>query len=109
MTLSELKETAIIHQMAYFLADEIREIDYFEHECLIYDEIIKKVFFGAKYFAECLIKNKYEKVFVIPLYDLLGAGGLDLIENSNNPEIMPEYRLKNIDALVSMIKWHYGK
>lgn len=102
MTITELKETAIIYQMAYYVA---KYTNYFiGNDFVTYCHIESQCWQSS-----ALDFKRYETykqdVFNVPIRDLISAQALDKIYLEIDKE--PELRLKNIDALVAMIKWHY--
>ncbi len=102
MNITELIETAIIHQIAYHAASKINQAREMDFITFFFDDIYCS--FSVPLDLE--IFEAYKKdVFNIPIRDLISAQAIDKIYLDIDKE--PELRLKNIDALVAMIKWHY--
>jgi hypothetical protein len=106
MKLSELKEQAIINQMAYYASIYAQEC--FKNEYLCYDFEDNTVTFDNE--IDIKRHDYYKrKVFAIPISDLIGCGGLIEIYDYADNKKEPNLQVKDIDAIINIIKWKYRK
>ncbi len=97
-TIAELKQKAIVNQMALYVAEYPNECEAYESIVYIYDE-------NVCHFLTEEEAKKYGPYFSVPIQELIDTRAL--IEIPNYPDERKNIGLKSVDQLIVTINFWY--